>query len=137
MSLLQEHTVHVLLLDYDGNMGMFPSHYVVVVGYNKFQAKKLIVCNGFGDDFQAIDFNDEKIKPVRLIWTTLKGADGAGDGHEIGPSGSCTWTTVNGQKRLTPSILQPPGKSGSTPWRAADSTSFTAGSTCSINTWND
>lgn len=137
VSLLQDHIVHVLLLDYDGNMGMFPSHYVVVVGYNKFQAKKLIVCNGFGDNFQAIDFNDEKIKPVRLIWTTLKGADGPCDGHDIGPLCSYTWTTVNGQKRLVPSVLEAPGKTGTTPWRAADSTSFTAGSTCSINTWND
>jgi hypothetical protein len=137
VSLLQNHTVQVLLLDYDGNTGMFPSHYVVVVGYNKYKGKKLIVCNGFGDHFQAIDFNDTKIKPVRLIWMTLTGANGTGDGHEIGPACSYSWSTVNGQKRLVPSVLEPPGTSGTTPWRAADSTSFTAGSTCSINTWNN
>ena len=137
VSLIQDHTVHVLLLDYDGDMGMFPSHYVVVVGYNKFQTKRLIVCNGFGNDFQSIDFDDEEIKPVRVIWMTLKGADGPCDGHEIGPSGSYTWTTVNGQKRLTPSVIEPPTKTGTTPWRAADSTTFTAGSTCSINTWDN
>ena len=120
-----------------GSMGMFPSHYVVVVGYNKFQAKKLIVCNGFGDPLQAIDFDDNAIKPVRAIWMTLKGAKGPSDGHEIGPSTSYTWTTVNGAKRLVPSVLEPPPNTGATPWRAADSTTFTAGSTCSINTWND
>jgi hypothetical protein len=137
VSLIQDHTVHVLLLDYDGDMGMFPSHYVVVVGYNKYKGKKLIVCNGFGGDFQAIDFDDDKIKPVRAIWMTLKGADGPSDGHDIGPAGSYIWTTVNGQQRLTPSVTEPPSKSGSTPWRAADSTSFIAGSTCSINTWDN
>jgi len=137
VSLLQDHTVHVLLLDYDGTNGLFPSHYVVVVGYNTFQTQRLIVCNGFGDHFQAINFNDTKIKPVRLIWMTLTGADGPADGHDIGPACSYSWMTVSGQKRLVPSVLEPPGKTGTTSWSAADSTVFTASSTCSISTWNN
>jgi len=136
VSLLKDHIPHVLLLDYDGNMGMFPSHYVVVVGYNNDHAKKLIVCNGFGDAFQDIDFNDEKIKPVRVIWMDLKGADGPCDGHDIGPACTYIWKTLNSQKRLVPLVLSAPGKSGSVYWSIADSTTFTAGSTCAINTWN-
>lgn len=136
VSLIRDHHVHVLLLDWNGS-SVFPSHYVVVVGYNKHNTKRLIVCNGFGDDFQAVDFEDKSIKPVRAIWMSISSSpDGSADGHDIGPACSYTWTTVNGQKRLVPTVLQPPGTSGSTTWPTADSTTFTAGTTCSISTWN-
>lgn len=136
VSLIQNNHVHVLLLDWNGS-SVFPSHYVVVVGYNKHDTNRLIVCNGFGDDFQSVDFGDTSIKPVRAIWMSISSSpDGSTDGHDIGPACTYTWATVSGQKRLVPTVLQPVGTKGSSTWPTADSTTFTAGSTCAINTWN-
>jgi len=95
------------------------------------------VCNGFGGDFQGVDFTDKSIKPVRAIWMTISSsADGPKDGHEIGPACTYSWKTVSGQQRLVPTVLEPPGTSGSTTWAPADSTTMLAGTTCSINSWN-
>jgi hypothetical protein len=139
VSLIQSHHVHVLLLDWNDNGGnsVFPTHYVVVVGYNTHLTKRLIVCNGFGDNTQSVDLGDKSVKPVRAIWMTISSsADGPKDGHEIGPACTYSWKTVSGQQRLVPTVLEPPGTSGSTTWAPADSTTMLAGSTCSINSWN-
>ena len=136
VSLIQGHHVHVLLLDWNASSA-FPSHYVAVVGYNTHLTKRLIVCNGFGDPLQSVDLGDKSIKPVRAIWMTISSsADGPKDGHEIGPACTYSWKTVSRQQRLVPTVLEPPGTSGSTTWDPADSTTMLAGSTCSINSWN-
>ena len=125
--LLDDQIPHVLLLDYDQDVmggiigGLFPDHYVVVVGYSTHQGnQKLIVNNGLGDNFQVVDMTDKRIKPARIYWLDMKErGDGPKDGHRIGPSEGYRWTPVGQTKVLEPTIRKHDGSDTFT-WRPAD-----------------
>ncbi len=105
VELLDQGKVHVMLLDYEkkkmwkkgGRVIDFPTHYVVVVGYNKSGSKnELVINNGLGDNFEIIDMKDKGIKPARIYWISMKEeADGARDAHEIGPDCNYNWSGGN------------------------------------------
>jgi|GEM_PF-2363505 len=65
--LLQEGTSAVLLFDWQGEGGIFPTHYAVVVGYD-LSSNELVVNPGWGYEFQLLSFRDKRILPVSLIW---------------------------------------------------------------------
>jgi hypothetical protein len=136
---------HVLLLDYDDVMpgvigGLFPDHYVVVVGYSiNHGCQNLIVNNGLGANFQIVDMTDKEIKPARIYWLDMKEpGDGARDGHQIGPEEHYRWGMVDGEKRLEPSILQNGSATEFFSWRPADkSVALTPTSDVSVSRWYD
>ena len=70
--LLQEGTPAVLLFDWQGEGGIFPTHYAVVVGYD-LSSDELVVNPGWGYEFQLLSFRDERILPVSLIWLEFPG----------------------------------------------------------------
>jgi hypothetical protein len=143
--LLDEGLPHVLLLDYDDDVmpgigGLFPDHYVVVVGYSINDGRQnLIVNNGLGANFQVVDMTDKAIKPARIYWLEMKDpADGPKDGHQIGPEEHYTWATVDGEKRLEPTILKEGSATESFSWRPADkSVVLTPNSDVSVSRWYD
>jgi hypothetical protein len=144
--LLDEHTPHVLLLDYDEDVmggtvgGLFPDHYVVVVGYSVHQGhEKLIVNNGNGHDFQVVDMTDKRIKPARIYWLDMKEeADGPKDGHRIGPETHYEWDVVDREKRLVPTILKHDSSTETFEWRAADrSVALTSRGDLGVSYWYD
>jgi hypothetical protein len=143
--LLDEGLPHVLLLDYDDDVmpgigGLFPDHYVVVVGYSIANGRQdLIVNNGLGANFQVVDMTDKAIQPARLYWLEMKDpADGPKDGHQIGPEEHYTWTMVDGEKRLEPTILKQGSSTECFAWRPADkSVVLTSNSDVSVSRWYD
>ena len=144
--LLDEHIPHVLLLDYDQEVmggfigGLFPDHYVVVVGYSVHQGhEKLIVNNGNGQDFQVVDMTDKRIKPARLYWLEMKDrADGPKDGHQIGPATHYRWAVEEGEKRLVPTILKHDSSNETFEWRTADkSVPLTSRADVAVSYWYD
>ena len=113
---------HVLLLDWKGQQGIFPNHYVVVVGFRKDNGyKKLIVNPGWGYNFHVVDMEDDSVKPVRLYWVDSieKDPDGAADGHTIGPKDSYTWVKKDGKDLLDPDPYSA-SSDNKVDWRAAD-----------------
>jgi len=70
--LIQEGTPAVLLFDWQGEGGIFPTHYAVVVGYN-LSSDELVLNPGWGYEFQLLSFRDERILPVSLIWLEFPG----------------------------------------------------------------
>lgn len=143
--LIDNRTPHVLLLDYDQSVmkglvgGLFPDHYVVVVGYSIHNDnRKLVVNNGLGDNFQIVDMTDKDIKPARIYWLDMKEPpDGPADGHQIGPEEHYHWTVANSRKVLEPTILKADG-SETFEWRPADDTiHLTSGTDCSVCLWQD
>lgn len=143
--LIDDTTPHVLLLDYSQSVmsgvvgGLFPDHYVVVVGYTVHKGnQKLVVNNGMGQNFQIVDMTDKSIKPARIFWLDMKdGPDGPADGHQIGPEEHYRWTVVDRKKVLEPTILKADG-SETFEWRPADETDvLTDSSDCSVCTWYD
>jgi len=72
--LLQEGTPPVLLFDWQGEGGIFPTHYAVVVGYD-LSFDELVVNPGWGYEFQLLSFRDKRILPVSLIWLEFPGKE--------------------------------------------------------------
>ena len=72
--LLQEGTPAVLLFDWQGEGGIFPTHYAVVVGYDLI-SNELVVNPGWGYEFQLLSFRDRRILPVSLIWLEFPGQE--------------------------------------------------------------
>jgi len=70
--LLQEGTPAVLLFDWLGEGGIFPTHYALVVGYD-LSSDELVLNPGWGYDFQLLSFRDERILPVSLFWLEFPG----------------------------------------------------------------
>lgn len=125
VGLINSGKVHVMLLDWDNNGVLFPSHYVVVVGYRRDgDNMQLIVNAGFGGDFHIVDMTDEKVNPARLYWIEIKSnPDGAQDGHQIGPKGNYNWDGAEGQKQLKPKLYKHFSNS-TTEWNKSDSLEF-------------
>ncbi len=134
VELISNDLPHVILFDAYNVTGsksiIFPTHYSIVVGYNKEDGKKELIINpGWGYPFQLIDLADTKIKPVRIIWAKITStADGDKDGHTIGPKGSelCStasfmhYENVGGSLLMKPTIMKYDG--GCTTWRTATRT---------------
>lgn len=144
--LLDDHIPHVLLLDYDQDVmggavgGLFPDHYVVVVGYSVHQGhEKLIVNNGNGHHFQVVDMTDKRIKPARIYWLDMKDpGDGPKDGHRIGPETHYEWDVVDREKRLVPTILKHDSSTETFEWRVADrSVALTSRGDVGVSYWYD
>lgn len=122
VSLIRKDKPHVLLLDWQGKQGIFPNHYVVVVGFRKDNGyKKLIVNPGWGYNFHVVDMEDDSVKPVRLYWVDSieKDPDGPADGHTIGPKDSYTWVKKDGKDLLDPDPYSA-SSDNKVDWRAAD-----------------
>jgi hypothetical protein len=124
VALINSNKVHFLLFDWHGSSGIFPNHYVVVVGYRKDGGRKELVVNaGWGYDFQIVDMSDKSVKPGTIYWIdSIEGKpEGPADGHQIGPKSGYTWTTVSGKQQLTPK-LNGHFDSGWTSWDSSDET---------------
>lgn len=140
VALIRKDKPHVLLLDWQGSQGVFPNHYVVVVGFRKHDGyKKLIVNPGWGYNFHAIDMEDDAIKPVRLYWVESieQSPDGPADGHQIGPKDEYVWVKKDGKD-----VLDPDPKSHTTnqpvDWRVADQCEeLITGTLVRRNSWFD
>lgn len=65
--LLQGGTPSILLFDWQGQGGIFPTHYALVVGYD-LSAHVLIVNPGWGYEFQPLSFHDTNLSPASLFW---------------------------------------------------------------------
>ncbi len=68
--LIQDGTPAVLLFDWKGEGGIFPTHYAVVVGYD-LSSDELVLNPGWGYPFQLLSFRDDRILPVSLFWLEL------------------------------------------------------------------
>jgi len=131
VELLQAGQPHILLFDWRGDSGIFPNHYVVVVGYrNDGNFQTLIVNDGWGNDFHRVDLNDDKVKPVRLYWLEMgTKPDGPADGHQIGPSTHYTWVKVGGTTQLQPTIYQHFSYTETFAWQASAEVAYIANGT--------
>lgn len=70
--LIQEGRPAVLLFDWQGEGGIFPTHYAVVVGYD-LSSDELVLNPGWGYEFQLLSFRDQTILPVSLFWLEFPG----------------------------------------------------------------
>jgi hypothetical protein len=128
VELIQDGKPHILLFDWEGDSGIFPNHYVVVVGYrNDGEQQTLIVNDGWGNDFHKVDMSDKKVKPGRIYWLEIGNKpDGPADGHQIGPAGRYNWVKENGKTQLKPKIYKHFSTSETFEWPASDDVEYIA-----------
>lgn len=131
---------HVFLFDWEGSAGIFPNHYVVIVGYRCDNGKKHLIANaGWGDDYQflTIDMEDKKVKPATLYYVESieKAPEHKGDGHKIGPDTGYKWTG-NGKDRKINLTVKKHFSSAEETWEVNDSiTEIFEGTDFTICTW--
>lgn len=70
--LIQQGIPAVLLFDWQGKGGIFPTHYAVVVGYD-LRSDELVVNPGWCYPFQLLSFRDDGLLPVSLFWLEFSG----------------------------------------------------------------
>ncbi|MCX7751123.1 MAG: hypothetical protein N2320_06285 [Candidatus Bipolaricaulota bacterium] len=69
VELLLKGLPHVILFDWEGKGGILPTHYALVVGYDRSAGRRQLVLNpGWGYDFQLLDLADPAVAPVTLYW---------------------------------------------------------------------
>ena len=100
---------HAFLFDWEGDSGIFPNHYVVIVGYRCDGGRKHLIANagwGAGSQFLAIDMEDKKVKPATLYYIDSidKAPESHGTGQRIGPSPSYRWEGSGGARKLVPTV---------------------------------
>jgi len=108
VELLTQGKPAVVLFDWAGGGGILPTHYAVVVGYDRSQGRKhLLVNNGWGYDFQILDMADPAVAPAGLYWieAILAEPDGL-PGAQVGPpSAQGMWcSTALGERALCPVV---------------------------------
>ncbi len=121
VSLIQQGKVHCLLFDWKGESGLFPNHYVVVVGYRQDSGhREMIINNGWGQEFQIVDLSDRSVLPLRIYWLDFKQpAPTQANGRQIGPQGHYHWVEVNGSPQLQPKLLKHFSGSETVEWPAS------------------
>lgn len=67
VDLLKAGNPPVLLFDWAGEGGIFPTHYALVVGYD-LKGQALVVNPGWGYPFQLVPFEQPEIAPASLFW---------------------------------------------------------------------
>lgn len=65
--LIQSGTLPVILFNWQGQGGLFPNHYALVVGYS-LPSWELVVNPGWNYEFQLLSFLDDRITPVQIFW---------------------------------------------------------------------
>ncbi len=95
----------VILFDWEGEGGIFPNHYALVVGYDRAAGRKQLVLNpGWGYDFQLLDMTDPSVAPATLYW--IEGIRDPPDGRPGRPSprpaAAGMWEEDEGNRRFRP-----------------------------------
>lgn len=108
-SLINAGKPHAFLFDWEGSSGIFPNHYVVIVGYRYDNGHKHLIANaGWGADsqFLTIDMEDKKVKPGNLYYIDSidKVPESHGTGKRIGPSPNYHWEGAGSARKLVPTV---------------------------------
>ncbi len=108
IELLQQGIPSVLLFDWAGGGGVFPTHYAVVVGYDRSQGRRhLVVNNGWGYEFQIVDMADPAVAPASVYWIEAVAGEAEGPaGVPLGPPKDTNlWcTNAQGELALCPTL---------------------------------
>ena len=132
---------HVFLFDWEGSAGVFPNHYVVIVGYRNDNGRKHLIANagwGAGSQFLAIDMEDKKVKPATLFYVDSidKAPESRGTGKRIGPSPGYHWNGTGAARRLVPTVRKH-FSSSTEVWEASEGmTELFAGTDFTVCTWS-
>lgn len=107
--LIDEGRPHVLVLDWHGSAGIFPHHYMVVVGWRCDAGRRHLIANagwGTGSQFVTIDMDDKRVRPATVysIESIGKAPGMGGAGERIGPQPRYKWDTAGGARRLMPTV---------------------------------
>ncbi len=138
--LIDDGKPHAFLFDWKGSAGVFPNHYVVIVGYRCDGGRKHLIANagwGAGSQFLTIDMEDKDVKPATLYYIESIGdkPDGTPDGHRIGPAPGYKWDTVDGERKLVPTVRKHFSSSTET-WEPCDTTrELFTGKEFAVCTW--
>ena len=124
--LIDDGKPHAFLFDWKGDTGVFPNHYVVIVGYRRDGGRKHLIANagwGTASQFLTIDMEDKDVKPASLYYieSISDKPEGPADGHRIGPSPNYNWSTGSGARKLEPTVRKHFSSSTET-WEPCDST---------------
>ncbi len=138
--LIDDGKPHAFLFDWKGSSGVFPNHYVVIVGYRCDGGRKHLIANagwGTGSQFLSIDLEDKEVKPATLYYIESIGdkPEGPADGHRIGPSPNYKWDTAGGTRKLVPTVRKHFSTSTET-WEPSDTvTELFSGKDYAVCTW--
>lgn len=139
--LIDDGKPHCFLFDWKGSAGIFPNHYVTVVGYRTDGGRKDLIVNagwGASAQFQTVDLNDKTVKPATLYYidSIRDKPESNGEGHQIGPAPGYKWDSSSGKRRLVPTVRKH-FSTQSEVWEASDaSRELFAGSEFTVSTWN-
>lgn len=100
---------HVLLMDWHGTAGVFPHHYVVVVGWRRDGGRRQLIVNagwGSGSQFLCVDMADRRVRPATLFYIESlgRGPETAGLGPCVGPAPGYRWQHEGDGRRLVPVV---------------------------------